>query len=286
MAPLTIAESFDHKLPDLALGPHDNPRCGDSGNTTKNTIPPKIWVTVPADSWSDATNEPLGRHRSALITSQVAATEVPFEMPVEADVSRATVLYLTHPINKALENIFGGKVRFAAELSNTVGSATLRMDLTWFYYPIPGVKKVIAILELKKRGMLVYEHWSDAYATSKTMDKKLNEDKDTFFVDNAEKMMKQISAYVLRHKTKYAALFDWETLFLGYFAEADFNRENIGDWVAGTYIGGDSSARPFRKVVLGWLLCACAAAGLGGSDNTLSNARNSPQVIISGTSKR
>ena len=175
----------------------------------------------------------------------------------EADVVRATVLYLLHPVNQAI-NAQYGHIFCAAE---DQGNGPLRCDVVWKIWR-DGEWSIIAILELKKRGVLSLGDFIHARVNYKDIpyhiQRALREPSSTFLKGNAVTLSQQAAAYAWKRNTKYVALFDWNSLFLYSFAGLDAKSETVGDWAYGTWIVEDPTTT-FRKAILGFLITACMA---------------------------
>jgi hypothetical protein len=88
------------------------------------------------------------------LRSSLPAVERPILMLTEGDVLRATTLYVTHPINLAL-NAEYPKAPIYCFSENVKGGGSC--DITWKYQKGKEYH-TIAILELKRRGVL---RWDD-----------------------------------------------------------------------------------------------------------------------------
>lgn len=96
----TIYQSFSCSLPDLGLDEAEYYAISASSESTATTDPPKIWEPDPTP-YAQKASDTLKKLASSL-RNPLPAVERPFRMLTEGDVLRATTLYVTHPINQAL----------------------------------------------------------------------------------------------------------------------------------------------------------------------------------------
>jgi hypothetical protein len=197
------------------------------------------------------------------LRNSLPAVERPFLMSTEADVLRATTLYLTHPINQALNAKYENKIYCLSE--NVMGG--LRCDITW-KCKIGEDFDTIAVLELKRRGVLRWNDFQSARSDAANRETKIQEayakmedyDNDTAaattFTENAIWLSRQAAAYAIRQETQFIGLFDWDSMFLFQFGEIDLDESTIGDSAHGTWVE-DKSPTFFRKALFGFLVAAC-----------------------------
>ncbi|KAF2763307.1 hypothetical protein EJ05DRAFT_33719 [Pseudovirgaria hyperparasitica] len=280
----TIFSSFNEAMTDLKL-PASRQRAPSAltrNGTSDRTDPPKFWIEVDAGIWVQFARDVLNlpEIKEALRAYYLPAIERPFEIHNEADVVRATTLYLTNPINKALEKIFNQTISFHAEHVENSDGESVRADLVWKYSD-PQTKKstIVAVLELKKRGVMQYSQWqqsqtsNDARSIGRRMEQIRAQDRSqnpsgTLLFSHSRTLSKQAAAYGVRFGTKYVALYDYNDLFLYYFNA--LSAGGVGDIASGTYIGTEQAPDVTqRKALLGWLVRACAEKGLGKGGETI-----------------
>ena len=260
---LTIYNSFNQQLPTLVPGAAPALIAHANSHTAEATDAPKVWWERPATYWAQSGQGLLAQaYQNASLHTYVPAIERPFQFQTEADVVRATTLYLVHSVNQAINVRFNNIVLCAAE---DRADGQLRCDLTWKYRTGNGWH-YIAVLELKNRGVLNKQHFLIARADPNNSQQKVaaaqNRGGRSWLVLNALAVSKQAAAYALDRHTRYVALFDWDSLFLYEFRQADSRTNGVGNVAWGTWVDSNAQGITFRKVLLGWLYAACMAAGL------------------------
>jgi len=186
--------------------------------------------------------------------------ERPFQIFTEADVVRAATLYILHPINEALNARHQNRIHCRSE-STQISRG--RCDVLWqFWNSDEGDWTVIAVLELKNRGVLQWSDIEGARRDEKTredgLDEALSKRGRTLFLSNMVPISKQAAHYAWATGTHHVALFDWDSLFMFRYESVDFETKSIGDWAYGPWVKEDE-ATTFRKALLGFLLEACEA---------------------------
>ena len=256
---ITLFESFYATRPTLDPEPARYIQItAASGQSTDMTDPPKVWINYPVTEYTALADASLEQYQERLQT-HLPAVERPFLIFSEADVVRAAALYMLHPINEAL-NACSPRQIFCRSESKQQGGG--RCDVLWQYFDEQeGAWVVIAVLELKNRGML---HWNDlrnALRDTSTYAEGVNKAVDaedfTLFGDNMVKISKQAAAYAWQTGTPFVAVLDWDSLFMFQFNDVDDEQQSVGDWTWGTWVVEEDSIT-FRKALLGFLLQACA----------------------------
>lgn len=176
----------------------------------------------------------------------------------EADVLRASSLYLFHPVHVAISQLLNtGTLDCRGELSATGGCRT---DIRWVYRN--GNQMInIAILEVKNTKVI---HWDDfASAMANHNSAKMKRDlaysrkNNTHFRQNAYWLSKQARKYSENVKVPDVAIFDWNAMFIFDFNGMNENAQNpvlaSGIW----FTESNSSAgqgETFRTILLGFLI--------------------------------
>ena len=266
LQPHTIIHSFYYPLPDLHLGPAPPLQAHANSTTAEETDPPRVWIEKTPMSWSNNEAHPLinAIRNAPGVQTLVSAIERPFWMQTEADVVRATTLYFLHSVNQAINVRFRERIFCAAE---DRGNGNLRCDLVWRIQDRNGNMINIAVLELKNRGILQRHEFisarTDRANSSNKAARAWQEPNHTFLRGNARLVSKQAAAYALERRTKFVAIFDWDSLFLYEFAAINTDVwDTVGSWSYGTWVDYDARPTNFRMVLLGWLYAACREAGL------------------------
>jgi len=200
---------------------------------------------------------------ASFLESSLPTIEDPFLVITEGDVLRATTLYLVHPINLALNARYGNTpIHCLAENSKD----GIRCDITWKYQNGDNLD-TIAVLELKRRGVLWWEEFECAKSDARNRGDKIreayanmgaNNHVATTLKGNAITLSKQAAAYAVRQETQFIGLFDWDSMFLFQFCNLDRDTEDIGDWAYGTWVK-DTEPTFIRKTLFGFLVAACEA---------------------------
>ncbi|OCK98782.1 uncharacterized protein K441DRAFT_693517 [Cenococcum geophilum 1.58] len=258
--PPTVYQSFYRSLPDLQLDKAEYYQIGPSGHTTSTTDPLKTWEPAPI-SYAQKADDILKKLASSL-RSPLPAIERPFLMITEGDVLRATTLYVVHPINQALNAKYRNTPIYCLAENFREG---IRCDITWKYRNGEDLD-TIAVLELKRRGVLRWDDFECAESNATTRKDKIQEaygkvgsnGAATTLKGNAITLSQQASAYAIRQETQFIGLFDWDSMFLFQFCGLDPDAEEIGDWAYGTWVE-DKEPNVFRKTLFGFLVAACEA---------------------------
>lgn len=259
----TIYQSFSCSLPDLGLDEAEYYAISASSESTATTDPPKIWEPDPTP-YAQKASDTLKKLASSL-RNPLPAVERPFRMLTEGDVLRATTLYVTHPINQALNAKYKNTPIYC--LSENVKGG-VRCDIIW-KYKNGNDFHTIAVLELKRRGVLRWDDFQCAESDAANRDTKIQEAYDSLGDDNPEDvattfeknaiwLSRQAAAYAIRQETQFVGLFDWDSMFLFQFGELDLDQDFIGDSAHGTWVE-DKSPTFFRKTLFGFLVAACEA---------------------------
>jgi hypothetical protein len=219
-----------------------------------------MWEPAPI-SYARRADDILG-NLAPFLQNSLPAIERPFLMITEGDVLRATTLYVVHPINLALNAKYRNTPIYCAENFRE----GICCDITWKYHNGEDLV-TIAVLELKRRGVLWWDEFECAKSDARNRDDKMEEayenmdDDDrvaTTFEGNAVKLSQQAAAYAIRQRTQFIGLFDWDSMFLFQFCKLDLAKKDIGDWAYGTWVE-DTEPTFFRKTLFGFLVAACEA---------------------------
>lgn len=138
---------------------------------------------------------------------------------LEGDVFAATILYLANPINSALmRDLPKGSLTMSCEH----GTGTSRTNICWTLRTRDGQTRVIAVLELKAKGVLRFEDFQKAMATDDMAERRKLRDaysnwapnKGTFFEKNAFWLVKQATKFAGYLNVHDVAIFDWNSMFI------------------------------------------------------------------------
>lgn len=226
----TIWKSFSQALPQFPqLGDQIEIRPKDSGTTTAQCTPPRCGIKIPVQHWVDlAFRLSLEQHSNQLKAKYLPDIEN-IELKSEADVVKASTLYLTHPVHIAYKLVHPDDPQLDELIKpqkHTTPSS--RCDRAYFSgrpdnEKIPGNStNVFAILEYKKfeglsrddfkLGMIPrYEDYATTLADPPFHDK----------ASRAHIVLKQATHYAARFNTPFVALCDYNTLILLVMTEVE-----------------------------------------------------------------
>ncbi|KAI1428717.1 hypothetical protein F5Y12DRAFT_731497 [Xylaria sp. FL1777] len=220
--PPTILESFQESLPNYtgeAPGAVVDTQL--SGESTKNTDPPKFWISLPEGFWVNHRASTLTKYHTYLLSAGlhkdfIYRKEKAITLLSEGDVTRAAALYLLHPVNQVMSAL-QPEILCLSEYP----AYQIRSDVV---YKLGG--RIFAIVEFKKRGIILKNEFNAAYLE---LDKDENRRQDqikrhiasgrrkpghSFFAGNSLKLIKQAANYAMTHGAIHVAVFDWDHLLL------------------------------------------------------------------------
>lgn len=257
---MTLYDSFTEEV--LILTPPSNrlrpPMIAitKKGASTQEAIPPALWFPRREQDYvakaSKAIDIPIVK--AELLGSYLPAPYSPCILNSETDIVQASVLWLLHPVVKALQALFP-QVECAAEV--TIGDC--RCDAL-----ISIAGETVVVLEYKNRGNIERKDFFDGMMADFTPKNKLAIQKaideakqrtrlQSHMGNNATCLTKQAMAYATKWQTRYVGLFDWDHLFLWNFAGMDFAPVRPSPWAFGTWV---ERRQNFRSALLGFVLCA------------------------------
>jgi hypothetical protein len=160
-------------------------------------------------------------------TKSLPQVERTHYLRTEGDVSRASQLYLIHPVNIAAASVierFGpnpGRLYCLAEHT----TSDSRTDFKWTFHPQHGQPRQIAVLELKNTSVLHWDDWRHAFCAPQQAYQKLNAAYNqadfTFLSRNAIVVSKQLNKYHEKVVVDDIAVFDWNKMLLLDFEGAN-----------------------------------------------------------------
>lgn len=155
---ITLFESFQHEVQVLAPAPN-NLRVANiditkkpQGLSTQNAKAPQIWFPRKVAVYTQRAGQIIHKHRDALSESYLPAPYNPCVLRSESDIVQASVLWLLHPVVKALQAEFPN-VQYAAEV--TIDDC--RCDAL-----ISIKNEPMVVIEYKSRGNLKRLQFEDA----------------------------------------------------------------------------------------------------------------------------
>ncbi|KAJ4420824.1 hypothetical protein N0V82_004119 [Gnomoniopsis sp. IMI 355080] len=269
---MTLYSSFREEVlvltpaPTLYIPPIDLSK---KGSSTQCARAPVVWFPRKEAEYIQLALQTIETQdvKDELRRSYLPAPYVPCVLRSETDIVQASVLWLLHPVVKALQAQFPN-VQCAAEV--TVDDC--RCDAL---ISIGG--RSIVVIEYKNRGNI---RWSD-FASGEIQDFSKNnrqairqrildgrkKDEKSDMQHNAVCLTKQAAAYATKWYVRYVALFDWDHMFLWNFAGMNFQPSQSSaatrgrggpalapghaDWAFGTYV---RDRRDYRSALLGFVM--------------------------------
>jgi hypothetical protein len=188
----------------------------------------------------------------------MAQVEKSHYLHTEADVERASDVYLINPVNIAIQELLpnGGRVICRGEQTDRKKNRT---DLRWTYFK--GSQSAgIAVLEMKAPFVLRWNDFGEAVATASNAkqmhDKAHRFPEHTLLKDNAIILSKQTRKYSKNLNIADVAIFDWNSIFVFDYSDVDEDSSNPkparGSWFRETD-GDPGQGQTFRMMLL-WLL--------------------------------
>lgn len=266
---LTLYDSFHEEVLILSNGPVHlklpNIDIRTRGGSTQVATPPAIWFKKDVGEYIDRASEVCARNSSTLKRSYLPAPYSPCILESEADIVRSAALWLLHPVIIALQSEF--------KLVGCYAEVTIDDCRCDALIKING--QTMVVLEYKNRGHIKMDEFNQgciqdcSYANRAAI---LNEIKGVYrggrgesaMDNNATCLTKQAAAYATKWRTRYVALFDWDSFFLWNFAGLDF-RQKAARTPTSTPVGPDGHAawaygtqvrrrEEYRKALLGFVL--------------------------------
>lgn len=240
------------------------------GPSTQAATRPVVWVEKGVGEYTSSADQIIQARRRELRASYLPAPYVPCVLNTETDVVQASVLWVLHPVIKALQAQFP-QAQCAAEV--TLGDCRCDALIT-----VDG--DAMVVLEYKNRGYLERPHFDagcivDPSPANRTaIDQQIylgiNTADKSLMDHNAAALTKQAAAYATKWQTRYVALFDWDSLFLWNFAgmrvgpapklprgapaaAVSLSPDGHADWAYGTWV---ADREDYRTALLGFVLHA------------------------------
>lgn len=269
---LSIRDSFQHRLPNLPIErqPGFYYPVSALASSTQAFDAPKgfFWrrLNVKVDS-AKAHLYRLNHHHISILYKPMPSTEHTHYLQTEADVARASILELLHPVNSIASNLIPqghGELRC---LSEHYVHANCRTDIVWTYRSSPYYPpRYVAVLELKNCRSL---HWQD-FANAAITDQEaaplkilqaITEVDRTFLERNATSISRQALKYNHYTGCHDVAVFDWNSMFIYDFST--MNEDGIHKTlVSGWFHTEEAHGTTFRLLLLGFLTRAMERHGI------------------------
>lgn len=158
------------------------------------------------------------------LQQQMPQLERSHHLHTEADVLRASSLYLLHPVNVAATRLVSNGNLFCTSEQTSSGGA--RTDIRWVYHPNHGGKAVsIAVMEFKNTNVLRLSDFLPALTDQQHARAKVQaafaKPGFTHLINNAYWLSKQAMKYKRAASVADVAIFDWNAMFVFDFAGMD-----------------------------------------------------------------
>lgn len=268
---MDLYNAFHNEVLHLVPKHQDAPHVGAininaKGSSTRKAQAPAIWFHKDVRDYYDRASAAIDDEniKRRLRRTYLPGPYFPCVLSTETDVVQATVLWLLHPVIKALQFLHP-KVESAAE----VIKHDSRCDALIRINNVP-----VAVIEYKTRGHLQRKEFESARLDfpspdqademSKVIDKIAKPRSfQTLMEQNAAILTKQAAAYSFNWRTRFVALFDWDNLFLWHFdglswkmppAPKGINQtRQVGhaQWARGTWV---DQREHYRMALLGFVL--------------------------------
>jgi hypothetical protein len=246
------------------------------GSTTEKVEPPTYHESRPVDDYTRAGRAALEAVQGQLQQRFMPSDEDLFAHRSEADVVRSAALYLLHPVNMALSFRGPRNYKCSSEYTGNTGGK-VRSDVVFFRQNGGPNMQPMAVLEFKNRGILDHrpDLWNNTLTAQRSTGALLTQEvlasarfggnlknvvdyapdnielgQMTYFDGNPLILVKQAAAYAIVNKTRYVALFDWNTLILIHFHQLDLVSKHCGDGIRTTIIREKAE---MRLALLGFL---------------------------------
>ncbi|POS78955.1 hypothetical protein DHEL01_v202642 [Diaporthe helianthi] len=253
--PTTIYESFTQAL-------HGFRECGiqvevrgkSSGKYTHDSEPPNCAIGIPLKHWTEMAEKCLEKHKHDLAAKYLPEIRDTIEFKSEADVVKASALYLIQPVEDAYRLAHPGDIC----LDELTKGSSSRVDSAYFSGPpdnkqAPGSSSnIFTVLEYKKFKSLSRKHFKFGIVSEYKHYRNAQEiprfaDTDS----NTEIILKQATHYSWAFGTPFVALCDYNTLVLLFI-----NIEQDKKGGPHAYMTVVTDSREMRKAYLGFLLAA------------------------------
>lgn len=240
------------------------------GSSTQQARVPVVWFPRPESEYAQLALQTIETKdvKDELRRSYLPAPYAPCVLRSETDIVQASVLWLLHPVIKALQALHP-EVQCAAEV--TIDDC--RCDAL---ISIDG--RSVAVIEYKNRGNIRWNDFASGLIKDYSKQNRLEiidkiakgrvTDEKSYMQHNAVCLTKQAAAYATKWKVRYVALFDWDHMFLWNFAGMNFQSSQSSgssrgsggasgvvpghaDWAFGTYV---RERLDYRSTLLGFVI--------------------------------
>lgn len=227
----TIYDSFNEALPAFRqYGSQIQAVFKSSGTTTAGCTPPKCGIRIALKHWTDlASSLCLEQHTDYLRGKQLPEVLNHIAFKSEADVVKASTLYLTYPVYAAYELVHQSGVQFDQLTRPQEGSIPAsRVDMAYLSGPpsdeeSPGNSgNIFAVMEYKRFGGLQKDQFERGIVTNtERYERAQHEPLFIKKVNDAMTFLQQATHYAWRYSTPFVALCDYKTLVLLVITQAE-----------------------------------------------------------------
>jgi hypothetical protein len=260
MTQLTFLEWFEKEHPKhepVNMVAMQNKKATASSITTKEQQPPEMLIRLHHEHWETKATRALTLEilcKNDALKQYASPTRL-VNIANESDVVHLANTNLIKPVWRAIIAVYPGKLVTYSEQQLDV----LRPDRVFKLSSSQGKNEAVMLIEFKRCGYIHYDEFEDAMCDADEIDdkrRKLEEDDEETTLENnsnALLFVKQATAYYMSSRCRYVALCDYDKLVLLRYRHG----EDLSSVDATTV-----PRKVFRKALLGFLLEACAAAGL------------------------
>ena len=269
---LSIRDSFQRRLPNLPAERqpgyyyHVSPLAA----STEAFDPPKgfFWrhLSEKFDSARAHLNH-LNHQHATMLYKPMPSTEHTHYLSTEADVVRASILQLLHPVNSIASRLISqghGELRCLSEHN---AHMYCRTDIVWTYQQSPHHSpKYVAVLEFKNCRSLHWEDFENATIShqqdaSLKMYQAAGKVNGTCLKRNATIISQQARKYNYYTRCDDVAIFDWNSMFLYDFSTMNEDGPHK-TLVSGWFHTQETQGTSFRLLLLGFLTRAMERHGI------------------------
>lgn len=227
----TIYDSFNQGLPSFrTYGSQIETNSKPSGTTTAGCTPPKCGIRIALKHWTDlASDLCLEKHKDYLRGKQLPKALNHIAFKSEADVVKASTLYLTYPVYAAYEQVHQSGAQFDQLTRPQEGPIPAsRVDRAYLSGPpsdeeSPGKSgNIFAVMEYKRFGSLQYYQFDRGIVTNfEAYERAHREPRFIKEENDARTFLQQATHYAWRYNTPFVALCDYKTLVLLVMMQAE-----------------------------------------------------------------
>ncbi|KAJ6507099.1 hypothetical protein DFH09DRAFT_281514 [Mycena vulgaris] len=271
--PILASTLLDTVMPVLTRATPDYVTVDASSTSTKKEMPPLVFFPLDLATLRDVLDKPEVLAQSTQNVDRVMV-ENSHKITVEADVERASHLYLLHGVNQILQRYL--LLRCPGDsftCSSQVTKKKSRVDIVWRV-----ADRIVLVMEMKNWGALAVGDWENAVVTGDSQDEKdANMDKKLLFAESTEQktaarrnaavILKQATKYVTSYNVPIVLVCDWGKMIYLDMKPGGEQWNNDGNFphfflVDEGALGAELEPLTFRRVLLAAFLVAMGKLGM------------------------